>query len=388
MTPAARVAAAIEILDLWVAGQPVEQALTRWARRSRFAGSKDRAAVRDHVFDALRLKETAATRGAGEDGRRLMLGLMRHRGEDVSALFTGEGFAPAALDATERAAPSLQDVKFQWNLPNWLAQKFQEDLGARAQETALALTARAPVTLRANLRKATPAQAAKELERAGISTVANAVTASALTVTEGSRKLRQAKPYLDGLVEIQDAASQAVVADLPEASHCLDYCAGGGGKALALAAQNNRRVTAHDVDAGRMRDIGPRAARAGVRIDIAESTELSTLAPFDLVLCDAPCSGSGAWRRNPEGKWRITEERLAFLCKTQQKVLAQASELVSETGWLIYATCSVLRVENETAVDEFVSAHPDWVCTFSQRFDVTSNGDGFFVAHLRRKGAR
>lgn len=386
MTPAARIAAAIEVLDQHIAGMPAEQALTTWARRSRFAGSGDRAAVRDHVFDVLRAKETASALGQGKDGRALMIGLLRHQGLDPRAVFTGEKFAPSPLDAREISVLGRETAAFRWNLPEWLVPVFEHDMGAQAVRAALALTERAPVTVRVNKRKATRIQAQGLLARDGVTAEPNDLSELALTVTDGARKLRRSQAYTSGVVELQDAASQAVVDALPEGKRCLDYCAGGGGKALGLAAQPDRTVIAHDIDTGRMRDIPPRAERADVKIEIAANDALPALAPFDLVLCDAPCSGSGAWRRSPEAKWSFTEARLSGLCETQQRILEQASDLVSQAGTLVYATCSMLQAENERAIERFLQVSPEWKCAYQRRIDIGPEGDGFYSAHLKREG--
>jgi 16S rRNA (cytosine967-C5)-methyltransferase len=149
-----------------------------------------------------------------------------------------------------------------------------------------------------------------------------------------------------------------------------------------MAAQPNRLVFAHDIDPERMQDLKTRAERAGVTIPAVATDDLAGKGPFDLVLCDAPCSGSGAWRRSPEAKWTLTPERLDALCKTQLSILHQASQLISQNGFLAYATCSVLRAENESIVDAFLSSHIGWTCDFHRRFDVSEDGDGFFTAHL------
>ena len=175
------------------------------------------------------------------------------------------------------------------------------------------------------------------------------------------------------------------MAALPDAPRVLDYCAGGGGKALALAAQPDREVFAHDHDPARMRDLPERAARAGARVSLLEGAAVADAGPFDLVLCDVPCSGSGAWRRAPQGKWLLTPERLAALNAVQDQILGTVTELVAPGGTLAYATCSVLKSENEDRIAAFLGAHPDWSCTFEQRFAVNADGDGFYTAHLKRK---
>ncbi len=156
----------------------------------------------------------------------------------------------------------------------------------------------------------------------------------------------------------------------------------GGGKSLAIAAQKGREVYAHDVDPNRMKDLPARATRAGSVIKQLASSQLAHAAPFDLVLCDAPCSGSGAWRRSPDAKWAFTEERLTCLIRTQSEILSEASQLIKPDGLLVYATCSVLRAENEERVETFLKENTGWKCVFQRRFNVNSLGDGFYTAHL------
>ncbi len=383
MTPAARVAAAIEILDTISNGSAAEQALTRWARASRYAGSKDRAAVRDHVFDVLRRRQTAEHLGGGTTGRALMVGLLRAQQCDPAAFFTGIGHAPQPLSENEMAAGnSLGDLDQIWDFPDELVPELVRSLGDGALSTARALQDRAPITVRVSRGKATRDVVKERLSAEGISSVDNPLCDTALTLTEGARKLRNSACYIEGLVELQDAASQAVVEALPLAANCLDYCAGGGGKALALAAQPGRTVFAHDAEPGRMRDLQTRAARAGCTINELGELDLTSNGPFDLVLCDVPCSGSGAWRRSPDAKWRLSSERLADLTSTQDEILDTVTGLIAPGGTLAYATCSIFRAENEDRVAAFLSRHPNWTCIYERRFDVTEHGDGFYTAHL------
>ncbi len=350
MTPGARISAAIEILNTMADGVPAEQALTRWARGSRYAGSKDRAAVRDHVFDVLRQRRLAAHLGGGDTGRALMIGVLRAQGIDLAPLFNGQGHAPLPLSDAEATPPDAQS------------------------DMATLYTAQATV-----------ADVAEGLAEAGIETRRNDLCATALTVTEGERKLRNSDSYLHGDVELQDAASQAVVAALPEAERMLDYCAGGGGKALAMAALRDATVFAHDIDPRRMVDLPTRADRAGVTVRQVTTDELDGAGPFDVVLCDAPCSGSGSWRRSPEGKWTFTAGRLEELTQIQDKILYHAAMLTTKNGTLAYATCSVLQSENEDRAAAFLSRNPDWTQVFTKRFHVDAQGDGFFTAHFKRR---
>jgi 16S rRNA (cytosine967-C5)-methyltransferase len=385
MTPGARVQAAIEIFDAMAEGLPAEQAMTRWARGSRFAGSKDRAAVRDHVFDVLRQRRTAAHLGGGDNGRALLIGNFRAQGVDLEELFNGAGHAPLPLTEAEQTAPETSaDEAVLWNLPDWIIPEFKASLGSRAQDVAQALQNRAPITLRVNLGKTNVGSATRALAAEGIETRPNPLAPSALTVLEGEPKIRNSASYLQGEVELQDAASQAVVAAMPKAGRVLDYCAGGGGKALAIAMDGQANVVAHDIDPRRMHDLPARAERAGREVRQVETEDLAKESPFDVVLCDAPCSGSGAWRRSPEGKWTLTPKRLQELMAIQDGILDAAAKLTKQDGCLVYATCSVLACENEDRVKAFLERHPDWSVGLQKRFDADADGDGFFTTHLHR----
>jgi 16S rRNA (cytosine967-C5)-methyltransferase len=236
--------------------------------------------------------------------------------------------------------------------------------------------------VRVNTAKVARARAAETLLAEGIASAENPLCDTALTLTDVARRLRGSACFRDGWVELQDAASQAVAAALPAARLCLDYCAGGGGKALAMAAQPGRIVHAHDADPGRMKDLAVRAARAGADVFQLSPAQVEEKAPFDLVLCDAPCSGSGAWRRSPEAKWSFTGARLEELCRTQDAILDRAAGLVGPGGCLAYATCSLLRAENEDRISAFLDRNPGWTCRLQRRFDLGAAGDGFYTAHL------
>ncbi|AVO39247.1 RsmB/NOP family class I SAM-dependent RNA methyltransferase [Pukyongiella litopenaei] len=385
MTPAARVQAAIEILDGIGAGRAAEQALTGWARRSRFAGSGDRAAVRDHVFDALRRRRSYAALGGGSGGRALMLGAIRAAGGDPDAVFGAGGHAPAALSDAERAGGrDPRTPQERCDMPDWLWPRLVASLGGEADAAGRALQNRAPVHLRVNLARCDRDAARHALADDGIATRPHPASPTALEVTDGARRLRNARAYLDGRVELQDAASQAVVDLLPlkPGMRVLDYCAGGGGKALAMAARAAVEIVAHDASPDRMRDLPARADRAGAQITLAATQDLAGLGPFDLVLCDAPCSGSGSWRRSPEGKWALTEARLAELTGIQRDILHRASACLVPGGLLAYATCSILDDENAQSVAHFLRAHPGWRQVASRSWPVQHGTDGFFSSHL------
>ena len=385
MTPAARVAAAIEILDMIGDGLPAEQVLTRWGRSNRFAGSKDRAAIRDYVFDVMRVRRSVAWLGRAGTGRGLMIGLLRKRGIDPDTLFNGEGHAPAPLMDYEEDLPT-GDMPQQeaWNLPEWLVERFAEGLGDTAEKTAMALQERAPVTLRINTSKTNISDAILMLKDASVEVAPNPLSPTALTVVEGNRRIRNSPAYLEGFVELQDASSQAIVDALPQSARVLDYCAGGGGKALAIAARGADAVFAHDIEPSRMRDLPLRAARADAEITQLDGSELERSGPYDLVLVDAPCSGSGSWRRAPEAKWRLTPEQLAHTMSVQDSILDDAMVLVADGGTLAYATCSILPEENRARVDAFLTRHSGWKCVWDHTFDISDLGDGFYTAHLQQ----
>ncbi|RFP87195.1 RsmB/NOP family class I SAM-dependent RNA methyltransferase [Rhodobacteraceae bacterium 63075] len=390
MRPEARIAAAIEVLDSHLDGVPAEKALLNWARASRFAGSKDRAAVRDHVFQAVRCQRSYAALGGAQGaptGRQLMIGALRAEGQNPQASFTGEGHAPTPLDAAEIAAGRRPEPGAEAaDMPDWLWPHLAGSLGADAPREAELLRHRAPAFLRVNLRRADAAQAIEALARDAIQARPHALAGTALEVTEGARRIAQSAAFAEGLVELQDAASQAVVEALPlkGARRILDYCAGGGGKALAMAALCDADIAAHDVAPERMKDIPDRAARAGVPIRPLAPEALAAEGGFDLVLCDAPCSGSGAWRRAPEGKWRLTQDRLDQLNDVQLDVLSQASGLVNEGGALAYATCSLLDEENQGLARRFAGQSGQWKITSSRNWRPSDGADGFHLTIFKR----
>ncbi|KGM88644.1 tRNA and rRNA cytosine-C5-methylase [Roseovarius mucosus DSM 17069] len=381
MTPGARVSAAIEVLERIRAGEPAERALTNWARGARYAGSKDRAALRDHVFSVLRCWRSCAARGGGADGRALMLGSLRGQGIDPDELFTGEGHAPARLTEAERVA-GVPDAAAARDLPDWLWARFEASLGATAEAAAAALRLRAPIMLRVNARRATREAAQARLAAEGVVAQPVDIAKTALQVIEGERKITTSQCYAEGWIELQDGSSQAAMEalEVPEGARVLDYCAGGGGKALALAARMDGAFFAHDVAPQRMRDLPLRAARAGAEVCLVTQPE----GLFDVVLCDAPCSGSGTWRRSPEAKWALTPARLTELTEIQRQILSEAASLIASGGLLAYATCSVLKEENQEVINRFLSENSEWVLRDTRHWPISETGDGFYLAQLRR----
>ncbi|WP_273688861.1 RsmB/NOP family class I SAM-dependent RNA methyltransferase [Ketogulonicigenium vulgare] len=389
MTPAARVAAAIAVLDQIIAGEPAERALISWARANRYAGSGDRAAVRDRVFDALRRRGEYAHLGHALSGRGLMIGALRAAAEDLQAIFSGAAYAPPALTEAERAAPAPlpDDGPARWNLPAPLIAAFRASLGDQADSAMAALSQRADVHLRVNTRKGSREKAQAALAAEEIETRPHDSVETALIVTKNARKVQNAQAYLQGLVELQDAASQAAILRLPlsDGMRVLDYCAGGGGKSLAMGARARLDIAAHDAAPARMADLPARAARAGLKIRQIGPADVARSGPYDLVLIDAPCSGSGTWRRTPDAKWRFEDKDLQALVRVQSEILPKAARLVTAGGVLAYATCSVLQGENDAQIAAFCAAHPRWQQTDRMQLLPGPDWDGFYLSVLRHQ---
>jgi 16S rRNA (cytosine967-C5)-methyltransferase len=393
MTPAARIGAAIEILDQVLAGAAAEQVLTSWARSHRFAGSGDRAAIRDHVFDALRrMRSFTALSGARvPSGRALMIGALRTAGRDPAAVFNGDGHAPAQLSDEEQgmmaAAPAPEDMAeaVALDCPDWLAPALRRALGDDFAKVMTAMRDRAPVFLRVNAARTTRDEAQAALAREDIATRSHPLAKFALEVIGNARKIKKTGAYRDGLVELQDASPQAAVEALPlrPGMRVLDYCAGGGGKALAMAARMPGHYVAHDAAPQRLRDLTERARRADARIDISDRTSLQGQL-FDLVLLDVPCSGSGTWRRQPDAKWTLTQERLDHLTRLQAEILDESLAYTAPGGAIAYMTCSLLDAENQGQITAFLGRHASWRLSSDRLFVPTAGGDGFYSALLWR----
>lgn len=393
MTPAARLSAAIEILDQVLGGDPATLTLTNWGRQSRFAGSKDRAAVRDIVYDCLRRKRSYAHRMGEQTGRALVVAHAAGNDPDWATLFTGEGYGPAPPTEAELRAletPSATTDAVRFNYPDFLDAEFKRSLGADFEPVMAAMQDRAPVDLRVNLGRISREGAAERLAADEIGTAPVPDLPTALRVTRNPRRVAQSTAYKTGLVELQDASSQAVAlfSGAQPGMRVLDYCAGGGGKALALYDMlgGQGHVVAHDIAAVRMNDLPARAARAKARITVAQPGHPALQADqFDLVFVDAPCSGTGSWRRTPDAKWRITPRDLDNLDRVQAEILVKSSALVRPGGLLLYATCSLLARENMDRVEDFLRNTPRYALENTVQLTPVTMGDGFFAAQLRRE---
>lgn len=383
MTPAARISAAIEVLeDLIQRRRPASDALKDWGLSRRFAGSKDRAAVATLVYDALRVRSSSAYAMASETPRALVLGMLAHlRAMDVaeiSSLCSGENHAPSPLtdEERERLTAFSLDGSPDWvlaDVPEWLWPAFAAGFGREAIEEGRALADRAPIDIRANRLKTNRDTLLQDLEH--LAPEAGALSPDALRFQPGpdgrGPSLQTEPGFFAGGFEVQDEGSQLVtiLAGARPGQTVVDLCAGAGGKTLALAAlmANEGRLFATDLDSRRLAPLHERLARSGatnveIRIPRSRGHEpLSDLAgQVDLVLVDAPCTGSGTWRRNPDAKWRVRPGALAERVKDQAEVLARAAKLVKAGGRIAYITCSMLPDENDAALEGFLAKHPNF----------------------------
>jgi 16S rRNA (cytosine967-C5)-methyltransferase len=383
MTPQARAQAAIEILDAVIEaargqGAAADTIVQRYFASRRYAGSKDRRAVRALAYAAIRRAGDTPT-----SGRAALLGLATDD-PSLEALFDGSPHCPAPIVTGEPRTPASE-------APAWLEGRLD----------GLGLTGRAPLDIRVNRLKAT------RDDLAIVGAVPTPHAPDGLRLPEGTR-VEALPAWADGLIEVQDEGSQLVsLACAARAGMTVvDLCAGAGGKTLALAAamRNEGRIIAADITRDRLSRLAPRAARAGVSIVetrlLDPRREADALADLDgaadIVVVDAPCSGTGTWRRNPEARWRLTPDRLARLVAEQGRLLEIAATLVRPGGALVSIVCSLLPEEGAGQAAGFLAAHPGWTTDAIALPAGTTDGpglrltpardgtDGFFVARLRR----
>lgn len=384
MTPPARLQAAIEILDeilKW--REHPEKILVRWSRKNRYAGSKDRQSLRDHIYDILRNLRSCSYLGGSETGRGLVLGLIRSKDMNPEHFFTGEGFAPPKLSKEEKLLLEQLPTRNSPDMQDWIWSIIKEDFGQEASKIAASLKKRAPIFLRVNLSKTTLKKVIGKLSDEGIKVKMHDTVPTALRVVEMEKQITLSNCLKEGLIELQDASSQLSVCLInPKINGpFLDLCSGGGGKSLALAAWLSKKIVASDIDPIRMSDIKTRARRAGAKIECRNLKQVAKK-KFGVVFCDVPCSGSGSWRRHPWGKWILKKQGLENLEKKQQHILNYASRLVIPGGLLIYVTCSILKRENKSQIDNFLSKNQQWSQKLEKLILPSNLGDGFYISHL------
>ncbi len=432
MTPSAQIAAAIELLAAIAAdGRPADSVASYYFKTRRYIGSKDRRAISNRVWGVLRRRARLGwwlTQLEAEDFPRERvladLVLTERLGEpDLKHLFSGEKNCPEKLTPDDRrliTELSSKDI-FNHGMPTWVRAEFPEWIEPRlidlfgdelGREMGV-MREEAPVDLRVNTLKADRDTALGALAKEGFKSEPTPLSPVGLRLP-ARISLTAQDLFKQGLVEVQDEGSQVVslLVGAQPGQAVMDFCAGAGGKTLALAASMNNkgRLVACDTHAGRSERAVLRLRRAGVHNVTRHVLEgegdkwlKRQKGTFDRVLVDAPCSGSGTWRRNPDAKWRLSEQGLLELVALQGKILEQASELVKSGGRLVYATCSLLPEENERQIAAFLAAHPDfavmpiadvWGGTIGTACPVPGpylrlspanhNTDGFFAAVMHR----
>jgi 16S rRNA (cytosine967-C5)-methyltransferase len=431
MTPSARVSAAIEVLiDIEARRRPAADALKDWGLAHRFAGSSDRAAIAGLVYDALRRKASSAWLMGEGSPRAVLIGMLRReRGlglAEIEALCSGARYAPASLTDAERAALGRDSLAgapayIEGDYPDWLDPHFARVFGEERSAEGVALASRAPLDLRVNTLAAERDEVLPKLTHLDAEpTRWSPIGLRIRLAADAKSPAIHAEPsFRKGEIEIQDEGSQlaALLAGAKAGEQVVDLCAAAGGKTLALAAamENRGQIYATDTDKRRLVAIHARIARAGARnIQVrtpkgGEDVIADLAGRADLVLIDAPCTGTGTWRRNPDAKWRIRPGSLNERIKQQAAALERASALVKPGGRIAYITCSVLVQENGGQVRAFTAGHSDFSVEkpasvinalgergylFTRAVLISDEGllmtprrtdtDGFFVSMLRR----
>ena len=429
MRPAGKLSAAIEILtDFEARRVPLKSAIADWGRNNRYAGAKDRAWISGLCLDVLRRKVSLGVAMNDEAPRALVLSAARFLWnisvDELSEMAAEEPHGPGGLSDVERETLS-QELKLNaGDYPEWLAPNIERVFGDKASAIMTAFSDRADVDLRLNTLKAEPEKSLKALKTVKGNAIPILTTAARIAAPDPSVRapaVTVIPAFNKGWLEVQDLGSQIAAAAAGEikGAQVLDYCAGGGGKTLALAAlmENTGQLYAYDNDARRLKPLFHRAKRGGVRnLQVrspAGGEGLDDLAgKMDVVFVDAPCTGAGTWRRHPDTKWRLTDKQLHRRMEEQDTVLREAARFVKPGGRMIWVTCSFLMEENEDRLAAFMADHPEYL--FSPALDqiaasgllidegratleecATSDGalrltpdkiraDGFFISVLNR----
>lgn len=431
MTPAARLSAAIDLIDaIDTQRVPAAKALKEWGTAHRFAGSGDRAGISGLVWDVLRRRASSAWIMDDDTPRARVLGMLKaERGlavDAIAALCDGGRFAPAALSDAEHAAlasRTLADAPahIAGDYPEWLDGDLARVFGDDRVAEATAMARRAPLDLRVNTLKATRDKVLGSVAHLGAAPTPWSPLGLRIDLGADARNpgVHAEEDFIKGAIEVQDEGSQlaALLTSAKPGEQVIDLCAGGGGKTLALAAmmQGKGRLIATDHDKRQLAPIYERLSRAGVhncdvRTPKGPNDTLGDIhGSADLVVIDAPCTGTGTWRRNPDAKWRMRPGALEVRLKDQVAVLDRAADLVKPGGRIAYITCSVLPQENGAQVGAFVARHPGFVVVppaqvagvlwdraddFLAAAKVSGEGllmtprrtgtDGFFVSVLRK----
>lgn len=428
MRYAAQLQATIELLDqIEETKYPADRVMSFYFKQNRYIGSKDKAAISENLYtilrNRLRFEFILQSKELGNHSRVLVALLLKMNGGDLYNTFDGDKYSPRRLTASqlERFAELDVDVidsapiHVQLNVPEWIAPKMEAALGERYQAEMRATNQRATTDVRVNTIKCSLPQVDQAFADLGYK--AHKTDLSPWCIRFESRVALFAMPqFKQGFFEVQDEGSQllALLSGAKAGQKVVDFCAGAGGKTLAMAAMMNNKGTLYacDVHSRRLEQMSKRAKRAGVhnvRSHVLTSEHdkwvKKHLQMADIVLIDAPCSGTGTWRRSPDSRWNLNQESLENLVALQQSILQSAKRLVKPGGRLLYATCSLLQEENEAQVNTFLEHNPEFealpfelpdsMSKHSNRFTSTghevrtypglSGTDGFYVANLRRK---
>jgi len=383
MRPPAQLQATIELLDLIAdTGHPADRTMAQYFRGHRYIGSKDKAVISEQFYSLLRqrLSDTylLETAGLPVNNRMRAALLLRAQGLSLLDYFNGEQYSPNRLEQTQRellhqidfSSLETAPLNVQLNVPEWIAPKLEATLGERYEPEMRASNQRANTDIRVNLLKSTVAQVTQSLASSGHDFSPTELSPWGIRFN-GRVALFGLDSFKQGWFEIQDEGSQllALLSGVKAGDRVVDFCAGAGGKTLAMAAMMNNKGTLYacDVHSKRLQQLAKRTKRAGVH-NVRQHTLSSERDKWvkqhrrtaDVVLVDAPCSGTGTWRRSPDSRWNLDPSGLLGLIELQQSILLSASRLVKQGGRLIYATCSLLQEENEQQVEQFLRHNPDF----------------------------
>ena len=401
MQDISRAAAAINILDDYLKGYPLEKILKQWFKINRFAGSNDRRNIRDLVFDILRkrliLYYPFQINEYVETGRVLVLSYL--------FLYKKDSFSLEDIKGNKYFSPSINNDEFiilnnikrlvkkapryiSLNYPEFLEKKLSKSLGNNFNIIMELFLNRAPVYLRINQNKININEVKIKLENQGILSEICPSSKYALKVLSGEKFIKKSSPYQLGEVELQDLSSQLTteLVQISSGKKILDFCAGSGGKALAIASRLRNKVDifAYDINNLKYKNLNYRAKKAGANITILDSKQLIKYRNFfDIVFVDAPCSGTGTWRRDPKIKWELNDQKLSVLTKNQYSMVKQACSYLKNGGFLIYVVCSLLEDEGELIIRKYLLHHKNYSKIKSGIFHPINASDGFYFSVLK-----
>ena len=401
MQDISRAAAAINILDEYLKGYSLEKVLKQWFKKNRFAGSNDRRNIRDLVFDILRkrliLYYPFQINEYVETGRVLVLSYLY--------LYKKGSFSLEDIKGNKYLSPSINNDELiilnninrlvkkapkniSLNYPEFLEEKLSQSLGNNFNVIMELFLKRAPVYLRINQNKINIKEAKIKLENQGILSEICPSSKYALKVLSGEKFIKNSSPYQLGEVELQDLSSQLTteLVQISSGKKILDFCAGSGGKALAIASRlrNEADIFAYDLNNLKYKNLYYRANKAGANITILDSMQLIKYKNFfDIVFVDAPCSGTGTWRRDPKIKWELNDQKLSLLTKNQYSIVKQACSYLKNGGFLIYVVCSLLEDEGDLIIRKYLFHHKNYSKVKSGIFHPINASDGFYFSVLK-----